>query len=519
MDIIEKAEISQKQELEAIKSGNQPSHDIVKGDKLTDSDIHWPSAPDKSIYYGLAGEVINLITPQSESDPIALLINFIIAFGSLVGKKAHFKVEADLHSMNMFGVLVGETSKARKGTSWSYIKNIFGAIDSEWKGNVQTGLSSGEGLIWAVRNEITKTKPIKVGGKIVNYEDEIVDSGVADKRLLVVEPEFASTLRVLGRDGNTLSAIIRNAWDTGDLQSLTKNSIAKATGAHISIIGHITKDELLKYLTSNEAGNGFGNRFLWICVKRSKILPFGGKIQDVNFAPVVEKLIEVIRFVQNEVDEIKWADETRPIWEFVYPKLSEGKLGLVDSITARAEAYVTRIACIYALLDKSDLIKPIHLKSALALWDYAEYSAKYIFKDMTGVGTADDIMRVLSGSPIGMSRTEISEFFGKHKSSAELSNAIDILIGLGCVKKETISTEGRSKEILTLIYHNIQKDNSLNSLNSQPFSYSDMVSPKIYHSGNVSCLHLRKNTCYEISRSYLIPFWMENHLLYKCFQS
>jgi hypothetical protein len=44
-------------------------------------------------------------------------------------------------------------------------------------------------------------------------------------RLLVLEGEFASTLRVMGRDGNTLSAVIRNAWDSGNLRILSKNTL------------------------------------------------------------------------------------------------------------------------------------------------------------------------------------------------------------------------------------------------------------------------------------------------------
>ncbi len=48
----------------------------------------------------------------------------------------------------------------------------------------------------------------------------------------------------MAREGNTLSAIIRQAWDTGNLQVKTRNNPNRATGAHISIIGHITKDEL-----------------------------------------------------------------------------------------------------------------------------------------------------------------------------------------------------------------------------------------------------------------------------------
>ena len=62
-----------------------------------------------------------------------------------------------------------------------------------------SGLSSGEGLIWAVRD------PGENG-------DGQSDSGVADKRRIVLDGEFASTLKVLGRQGNTLSPVIRNAW-------------------------------------------------------------------------------------------------------------------------------------------------------------------------------------------------------------------------------------------------------------------------------------------------------------------
>ncbi len=101
-----------------------------------------------------------------------------------------------------------------------------------------------------------------------------------DNRLLIVEGEFSSTLKVLNREGNTLSPVVRNAWDSGDLNTLVKNNPAKATGAHISIIGHITKQELLKHLDETEAANGFGNRFLWVYVDRSKILPEGGRLQD-----------------------------------------------------------------------------------------------------------------------------------------------------------------------------------------------------------------------------------------------
>ncbi|MDA2919733.1 DUF3987 domain-containing protein [Desulfobacterota bacterium AH_259_B03_O07] len=412
-------------------------------------EVNWPSPLPSEAFHGLAGGIVKKIAPESEADPAALLITFLTAFGNIVGERPFFKVGADNHKMRFFVVLVGRTSKARKGMSVGYIRNIFEFVDPEFTKRIQSGLSSGEGLIWAVRDEIRKKQPIKEKGRIVEYEDVIVDDGIEDKRILVIEDEFASTLRVLGREGNILSAVIRRAWDTGDLQTLTKNSKAKASGAHISIIGHITRGELIKYLTDTEAANGFGNRFLWLCVKRSKVLPFGGDIERLSLEPLIDELKESVEFAEY-TGEITWAEETQPLWEQIYPDLSEGKPGLLGAMTARAEAYVTRLACIYALLDKTDEITPEHLKAALAIWDYAESSVKYIFQDATGDTLANEILSALSIHPEGMTRTEINNCFNRHKSSQEINTSLELLDSLGLVRMKSIPTEGRTKEVWIL---------------------------------------------------------------------
>src|SRR5262249_17227827 len=156
---------------------------------------------------------------------------------------------ADRHGTNLFAVLVGTTAKGRKGTSWGMVRELLTRIGPDWDDKcVKSGLSSGEGLIHAVRDPLEVQEPIKKGGKVIDYQQVIQGPGVTDKRLLVVEGEFALPLKNLARDTNTLSAVIRNAWDRGDLRVLTKSSPTVATGAHISILGHTTKDELLRYL-------------------------------------------------------------------------------------------------------------------------------------------------------------------------------------------------------------------------------------------------------------------------------
>jgi len=84
---------------------------------------------------------------------VALLTQFLAFFGNAIGHEPHFMVEADRHGLNLFIVLVGATSKGRKGTSLGHVKRLFERCDPEWADRATTsGLSSGEGLIWEVRD-------------------------------------------------------------------------------------------------------------------------------------------------------------------------------------------------------------------------------------------------------------------------------------------------------------------------------------------------------------------------------
>jgi hypothetical protein len=274
----------------------------------------------------------------------------------------------------------------------------------------------------------------------------VLDPGVEDKRLLVLEAELAGVLKVMSREGNTLSPTIRQAWDDGRLQTLTKNSPMKATDAHVSIIGHITKAETLRHLTETEAANGFANRFLWIMVKRSKILPFGGEWNTVDVAPLVRRLREILEFGMS-VGQVMWGASARDLWRERYEKLSEGKPGLFGGVVGRAEAQVVRLATIYAVMDQSKTIDNAHLEAALALWEYAEASARYIFGDATGDPEADQILAALRAAENnGMTRTQISHVFGRNKKAERISQALSLLLSLGRVRWEEEETGGRTAE-------------------------------------------------------------------------
>ena len=115
--------------------------------------IQWPDPPARDAYYGLARRIIDVLEPHTESDPVALLAQLLVFFGNAIGRRPHFTVEADRHGLNFYVVLVGATSKRCKGTALGHIGRLFERCDPGWVDRrVTSGLSSGEGLIWAVRD-------------------------------------------------------------------------------------------------------------------------------------------------------------------------------------------------------------------------------------------------------------------------------------------------------------------------------------------------------------------------------
>jgi len=392
----------------------------------------WPEPLSDDAFHGLAGDFVRTIEPHTEADPAALLLQFLVALGNVIGPGPHFRAEADRHALNLFAVLVGKSSKGRKGVSWGHARGLVAASagDPVWKDFcIQAGLSSGEGLIHAVRDP---------------KED---DPGAIDKRLLVVESEFASTLRVMGRDGNTLSPVLRLAWDGGDLQILTKQFPEKATGAHVSVIAHITRDELRRELTRTDAANGFGNRFLWGAVRRSKSLPDGGRVPEAERCQLEESLRGIVEYAHSlGQHELRRSAEAKTLWHSLYAELSDGKPGLFGAVTSRAEAQVMRLACLYALLDRSPEIRKEHLMAALALWKYCEGSARFIFGDALGDPLADELLRILRLSIDGMTRTELNNACGRNKLAAEIGRALTLLAERGFATKTTEATSGRPTE-------------------------------------------------------------------------
>lgn len=404
----------------------------------------WPVLDDAALH-GLPGAVVRLIEPHTEADPIALLTSFLSEAGTMLNRRPHLILDGGSHPLLFWPVLVGNSSKSRKGTAGKRIQMLMNLADPSWtRGEYKGTLSSGEGLCFSVRDPQYKEEAVKKGGQPTGATVTIlVDAGVQDKRIFLVQSEFGSVLRVMAREGNSLSGVLRDAWDGLTLAPMTKANRVRATDPHIGIVSHVTKDELRRNLTDSETSNGFGNRFCWFAVRRSKELPFPSSPSNEALQSLATQIGKALQGARN-FGVIGLTDLAREAWQAVYHDLSADRPGMAGALLARGEAHVMRLSALYAVLDGQAVIDLVHLKAGLSLWQYAEESTRLIFGDTLGNPIAATILRALRANG-EISDSQVSDLFARHVSAAKLEQAKTVLLSAGLAHCVTIETGGRPR--------------------------------------------------------------------------
>lgn len=393
-----------------------------------------PPRPDlaEPAFHGLAGRFVRTVAPHTEADPLGILGAFLTAFGVAVNRGPHFRIGGDRHGCNLFVILVGPTSEGRKGTAVSEGMRLFRLAGEGCIPPSASGLSSGEGFVHAIRDEVRGLVPIREKGKVVSHDEVVVDSGVSDKRLLVVESELGSVLRRMEREGNSLSALMRQAWDGSDLCTLTKKPL-RASDPHVGLVAQITPAELDALQSETDSLNGWANRFMYLSVLRPHLLPNGGGLVDSDLVPLALELREAIEAART-VGEMRRDADAEEAWRRVYPRLTADSPGLFGAVTARAAQNVIRVSLLYALLDRESVVRAPHMAAALAFWEAAKESARTLFGGSLGDRVADDIIAELRGKPDGMTRSELRDFFSRNVSSPRIGTALALLARLGLAR-------------------------------------------------------------------------------------
>lgn len=402
-------------------------------------------------FYGIAGEVVALASKNSEVDPVAVYFSFITAMAALIGHKRFIYLGDSRHSGRLFTALVGSTARARKGSSAQPVKRIIKKAEEVYKKGLSGsldfytdlevtdgGLSSAEGLIYKLRDESEEVK-----GK----DATPLWQGVTDKRLMVIEEELATVFKVCQREGNTLSPILRAAWDCAEhkvLEPMTKSNRLKSTNPHINILGHITHSELVKLLDKTEIHNGLINRFLWASVKRKKKIPYPDRMDDSRVYQIAIRISSIMKKTLNSADtEITISQDAQDYWSEKYHEISIDYPGELGSATARNETTAHRLALIFAILDESEIIRVEHYEAAINMVNYSFESCRYLF-DKPACETEDGKKLLSALAARDMTRTEISKLFNNNKPKDFLTALLD---NLKAAKRiDSIKVSGKKTE-------------------------------------------------------------------------
>ncbi len=368
---------------------------------------------------------------------MALLLSFLAAAGSAMGAGPHHKIGADRHPARIWPIICGDTAAGRKGTSIGLARSVVARADPSWAVRTASNVGSGEAVIWHVRDP--QSKPGKDGTEVVT------DPGVDDKRLFVIEEEFASVLKVARRDGSVLSPILRSAWGQDDLVHTVKHAPARATGAHIVVVGHITSDELRRELSAAEKANGFANRFLFAMSRRSKSLPRGGNLDDSALDRLADRLATLLDYARSR-KAVRQSEGFWDVYEPRYAGLTNPRSGIAGAVLGRGAPYVHRLALLFALLDGEDCVTGEHAHAAFAVWDYCRDSVYHLFAEASGDLMRDVISTALTENPEGLTRTEVRDLFKRHQPTGIIGAALDALRDAGLAEMEMVRTNGRSIE-------------------------------------------------------------------------
>ncbi len=380
---------------------------------------------DPAMYAGILGEITAAAAPTTEADPVGIYASLLAGTGVIIGPGPYVQVGNTRHPLLVWPLLLGRTGSGRKGeatgTAEIFLRRAF-PTSADF---TVSGLSSGEGLIERIRDE-----------------------GTEDKRLFVVEPEFTSVMARSKREGSTLAAVQRLAWDGRALAVLNRTQL-KASASHVGIVGHITPREFRLRLAETDMAGGTYNRYLPLFVERSHLLAIPEGVSEQLVTALAARLNASIE-AASAAGRIQFGGEATQLWsDELYPEMvaADDEDQAHAEFTRRAAPYCLRISGLLAVLDGRRLIGKDDLHAAGALVRYAVASARYVLDRQARDPRLDRIRRAVDAAgDAGLSRSEISALFSRNLAKDILDELLGQLTDTGTYEETRLPTRGRPAE-------------------------------------------------------------------------
>lgn len=369
------------------------------------------------VWHGPAGEHAQAIAPSTEADPVAVLAHDLAWASARIGAGTWVAMGRERHPARNWFLLNGPTAVGRKGTAQSATLSSLSSLSSLPR--IVSGLSSGEGLIEAFLGEPPP-----------------------DERLLVTESEWEGPLARMKREGNTLSAVLRDAWDGRPLATLNVAS-RMVEHHHLVVVGHITPASFRHAMTGLDVSNGFLNRFLMLSVRRPHLIdPFSADDCDDDHAPLRRIVERTGTGIPN--GPIGLTVAARKAFHQWYREAEGTRDSLPERVaqaTARYTGHAIRLALTYAILDGASKIDVPHVAAGIGLVDYAnECAAEELAAGRVGLDGQILLMLRLDS---WTSRTAIHAHLGRRVKSHDLDEALGLIAKQ--ITSREVSTDGRTR--------------------------------------------------------------------------
>ncbi len=413
--------------------------------------------------HGILREMVDAACANTEAVPSTVAIHILARFAATLGRTAYIEIGDQQRHLRMNALIVGPTSKGRKGTSTEMPRKLFNIVQENYLSQLPwlpleelTALATGEGLIHRVRDDHSWT----------NGEKEHFDPGVYDKRLFCDVSEFAGVLAQGRREGATLSTVLRDAFDGVPLTAPSKTAFNKATATHIVVVGSVPETEIVKNLSDTDKTNGFANRFPMFYSAREQIVP-SPKPTDPALMDSFARHVASALFEGSHAGRIDMDEDARDFWEgALYAQIEERDYpAIVASLMARRNLYTLIFAALLALLNRKRIIGADELGAADAWMDYWAETALFVFTNsevnedaMKTKKLKDEIVAAVKAlGGVKVSHTDLAnkvtnKYSRRDVNARQVKDAIELLQRESPprVVSEVLTTVGRPLNLYTL---------------------------------------------------------------------
>jgi hypothetical protein len=372
-------------------------------------------------FTGPLGEYAQIAASLAEADPYAVLITTLVAVAAVSGPQPYIRTGDTIQPPVLFALLVAETPKANRGSSWRLTRQLLEVAAPPGWGQVMQGLSSQAGLTGALdlRHRSARQDSVRC--------------------LLVHEPTFARLLALSRKPSSPLPWLLRNAWDGQPLDPVRHPSVRH----HIGLVAHVTLEQLRAQTSLTDASASFLGRFLFVRVRRPLPVLDEGAVPSGVTARIGGLLAPRLDRARSS-GRMRRGSETTSYWFRKYGEIAaDDPGGLLGIAVARAAWFVTRLSLVYAIADGEDEIRRRHVEAALSVWRYCRESAAWALGGQAADSLEQRLLEVISQAGAdGISLTGQSAALGRNLPAGRIAAARSFLEERGLIETVSAGRQG-----------------------------------------------------------------------------